>query len=126
MTKKMSLDIHQQSLSAARHGIVPRRSRLTNLLVMEEKVTTIMDSGEIIDLIFLDFAKAFDSVIHRLLLHKLATYGLHSSLLAWIKSFLEDRTFFVSVNGSISSPKAAVGGVRQGSGLGPIFIPAAY
>ncbi len=58
------------------------RSCLTNLLVMEEWATRIIDDHETADIVFLDFAKAFDSVNHRFLLTKLRAYGIHEDVVA--------------------------------------------
>ncbi len=55
---------HAAALSAAQHCFVPRYSCLTNLLVAEERITQLMDSGEGVDLDYLDFVKTFDSVNH--------------------------------------------------------------
>ena len=85
------------ALSANQHGFLPRRSCLTNLLEPEERITRLMDAKEPVDVVFIDFAKAFDSVNHRLLLHKLTAYNLHSNVIAWIKSFLEGRSIQVQV-----------------------------
>ncbi len=87
---------------------------------MEEKVTKIMDSGDTVDLVFLDFTKAFDSVNNRFLIEKLKAYGINDKVANWIESFLKERTSNVSINGRISPSRAAASGVPQGSVLGPI------
>ena len=67
------------------------------------------------DAIYLDFQKAFDTVPHKRLIHKLTGYGIEDNVLNWIKDFLSDRTQYVTVNNH-SSPKVPVSsGVPQGS-----------
>ncbi len=56
------------------------------------------------------------------LIQKLKAYGINDNIVNWIESFLHDRTFNVSINGSISQSKAAVSGVPQGSVLGPFLF----
>ncbi len=51
-----------ETISQSQHGFLPEKSCLTNLLAMEEKITRIMDSGDTVDLVFLDLSNAFDSV----------------------------------------------------------------
>ncbi len=55
---------------------------------MEEKVTKAMDSGGTVDLVFLDFSKAFDYLNRRFLIQKLKTYGINDNIRNWIESFL--------------------------------------
>ncbi len=81
-----------------------------------------MDSGDTVDLVFLEFSKAFDSVNHRFLIKNLKAYGIDDKVVNWIESFLKERTFNVSINRNISPSKAAVSGVPQGSVLGPILF----
>ncbi len=84
------------TLFAAQHGFIPHRSSLLNL-VPEERMTWLMDSGEGVDLVYLDFAKAFDSVNHRMLYDTMLAYGVHRSIADWTRSFLSNRTFQVRV-----------------------------
>ena len=62
------------SLSDCQHSFVRKRSCLTNLVVAEETITKYLDNRETVDVVFLDFAKAFDSVNHRMLILKLEAY----------------------------------------------------
>ncbi len=108
-------------LTSRQHGFFLRRSTLTNLLVTEELITKWVHEGSAVDLIYLDFSKAFDSVNHRLLLHKLRGYGIAPIVIGWFECFLSRRTFQVNVNGTLSQMTEAIS-VPQGSVIGPVLF----
>ena len=72
--------------------------------------------------IFIDLQKAFDSVNHSNLIHKLEKYGIRGPILSLFNSYLTDRYQYVSINGYNSSHKKIIRRVPQGSILGPIFF----
>ena len=79
----------------------PGRSCTTQLLEVMDKWTDILDNGGTLDVIYLDLAKAFDSVPHRRLLLKLQSYGLNGTYLNWISNFLLGRKQRVTVSEQI-------------------------
>ena len=75
-----------------------------------------------VDAVYLDFSKAFDTVPHPLLLHKLEAVGIEGQLLDWVRSFLTDRHQRVMIRGTCSGWRKVWSGVPQGSVLGPTFF----
>jgi len=61
------------------------------LLLMLDYLTHHLDDGYSVDVIYLDFQKAFDTVPHQHQLNKLASFGIHGNVLKWIESFLTNR-----------------------------------
>ena len=105
--------------AAEQHGFREGRSCISNVLLAKESWAEAYDAGNKVDVIFVDFSKAFDKVSHRNVLRKLASYGVAGSLLSWIEDFLGDRTMCVKVNNTLSDLIHCTSGVPQGSVLGP-------
>ena len=95
---------------------------MTNLLETLEAITSCLDNGEGVDLVFLDYGKAFDSVLHKNLIHKLSKYGFGETFTKWITDFLSGRTQTVSSWGKFSQQAVVLRGVPQGSVLGPLLF----
>ena len=109
-------------LTKEQHGFMKGRSCLTNLLETFEDITRMLDEGDGVDMIYLDYSKAFDSVPHRRLIAKLQAYGIQGKMNAWISNFLIGRKQQVTVGDSESDWSEVISGVPQGSVLGPILF----
>ncbi len=92
------------------------------LNIIVDKIANVMDSNDVTYGIFIDLAKAFDTVDHSVLIRKLKHYGLRGITSDWVTSYLSERSQIVSFKGTLSSCMNVKCGVPQGSILGPLFF----
>lgn len=115
------LDEHNV-LTNAQHGFRRGYSTTTQLVETVHDFSQAINEGKQIDVIFMDFRKAFDKVSHTKLLHKLGCIIRNEKILTWIKAYLSNRNQFVVLNEACSGKVTVDSGVPQGSVLGPLLF----
>jgi hypothetical protein len=111
-----------QLIIKEQHGFVPKKSCISNLLETLDLISQAIEQGYPIDIIFLDFAKAFDTVAHKRPGLRLFSYGFLNKLLNWIKAFISNRLQRVVLGDNISEWIRVLSGVPQGSVLGALLF----
>ena len=113
---------HRNQISKQQHGFLSGKSTTTNNLESLADWTLTLKNRHLVDILYLDFAKAFNTVYHSKLFHKLRSFGINGNLLKWIQDLLANRTQRIRIGTSLSGSCNLTSGVIQGSRIGPLLF----
>ena len=121
MDKDITLYINKY-LSDRLCGFKKRFSTQLSLMIMLEEIKKNLDKGKVSGMLLTDLSKAFDCIVHDLLIAKLHAYGFDYTALALVNSYLSGRKQRTKIGISFSNWTEIILGVPQGSILGPLFL----
>ena len=109
-------------MNRSQHGFREKHSTISQLLYYMDSVLAMLEKGNPVDAIYMDFSKAFDKVDHTILIRKMENLGIKGKTLRWLQTFLENRQQQVRVGNHLSPKEWVRSGVPQGSVLGPLMF----
>lgn len=109
-------------ISVNQHGFMKGRSTTTNLVCITQYISEVLDDQGQVDVVYTDFSKAFDRLLHSILLQELTYCGLSPNLINLFRSYLSGRSQYVCYRGFMSCKFQVMSGVPQGSILGPLLF----
>ena len=98
--------VRRKLLNSSQHGFLKARSCLTHMLYLLEEITKWSDKGSPVDIMYLDFQKAFDKVPHQRLLLKLKAHDVGDGIIDWKEQWLTDRRQRFVLDGEVSNCKS--------------------
>lgn len=109
-------------IRSGQHEFTKGKSCLTNLIAFYDETTTWMDEGRAVDIVYLGFSKAFNTVPHNILIGKLRNCGLGEWTMRWIENWLNGRSWRVMFSSTGSSCRLVTSGVPQDLVLGLVLF----
>jgi len=109
--------VEEKVIRSSQHGFTNERPCLTNLIAFYDGMTGWVDEGRAVDVVYLDFSKAFDTVSHNILLEKLRRRRMDEWSVRWIEKWLNGRTQRAVVSSAESSWRPVTPGISTGPNL---------